>query len=58
MIFFGEDQVFLLQFQRMGDPGGYWWPPTYSNWFLVPVFYSTRLSVLLYNCEFYTFGVV
>jgi hypothetical protein len=41
-----------------GDPGGYWWPPTYSNRLLVSVFYSTCLSVLLYNCEFYTFGAV
>jgi hypothetical protein len=20
------------------DPGGYWWPPTYSNWLLMSIF--------------------
>jgi hypothetical protein len=40
------------------DLGGYWWPPTYSNWLLVSIFYSTHLFVLLYNCEFYNLGVV
>jgi hypothetical protein len=40
------------------DPGGYWWPPTYSNWLLLTVFSSTRSSVILCNCGFYTFGVV
>jgi hypothetical protein len=40
------------------DPDGYWWPPTYSNWLLVSVFYLARLSVLLYNCDFYTSGDV
>jgi hypothetical protein len=38
------------------DPGGYWWPPTYSNWLLLFVFSSTRSSVLLCNCGFYTSG--
>jgi hypothetical protein len=27
------------------DPGGYWWPPTYSSWLLVSVFVQ---NVLLY----------
>jgi hypothetical protein len=27
------------------DPGGYWWPPTYSNWLLVSIFVQ---HVLLY----------
>jgi hypothetical protein len=40
------------------DLDGYWWPPTYSNWLLVSIFCSARLSVLLYNCEFYTSRVV
>jgi hypothetical protein len=38
------------------DPCGYLWSPTYSNCFLVSIFYSTRLFILLYNCEFYTSG--
>jgi hypothetical protein len=41
-----------------GYPGGYWWPPTYSNWLLLSVFSSTHSSVLICNCGFYTFGVV
>jgi hypothetical protein len=40
------------------DPGGYWWPPTYSNWLLLTVFSSTRSSVILCNYGFYTSGVV
>jgi hypothetical protein len=30
---------------KTDDPGGYWWPPTYSNWLLVSVFVQ---HVLLY----------
>jgi hypothetical protein len=37
------------------DLGGYWWPPTYSNWLLLTIFSSTRSYVLLCNCGFYTF---
>jgi hypothetical protein len=40
------------------DTVGYWWPPTYSNWLLLTVFSSTRSSIILCNCGFYTFGVV
>jgi hypothetical protein len=40
------------------DPGGYWWPPTCSNWLLLSVFSSTCSYVLLCNCGFYTSGVV
>jgi hypothetical protein len=40
------------------NPGGYWWPPTCSNWLLLPVFSSTRSSVLLCNCGFYTSGAI
>jgi len=45
-------------FTRTHDLGGYWWPPTYSNWLLVSIFCSTRHSVLLYNCKFYISGAV
>jgi hypothetical protein len=44
--------------REIPDPGGYWWPPTYSNWLLLTVFSSTRSFVLLCNCGFYTSGVV
>jgi hypothetical protein len=27
-----EDIIAVVQFQRNDDLGGYWWPPTYSNW--------------------------
>jgi hypothetical protein len=37
------------------DLGGYWWPPTYSNWLLLTFFSSTCSFVLLCNCGFYTF---
>jgi hypothetical protein len=40
------------------DPGGYWWPPTYSNWLLLSVFSSTCSFVRLCNCGFYTSRVV
>jgi hypothetical protein len=32
------------------DPGGYWWPPTYSNWIL--------LSVLVQHVLLYFFVIV
>jgi hypothetical protein len=37
-----------------GDPGGYWWPPTYSNWLLLTVFSLAHSFVLICNCGFYT----
>jgi hypothetical protein len=40
------------------DPGGYWWPPTCSNWLILSVFSSVRSFILLCNCGFYTFGLV
>jgi hypothetical protein len=43
---------------RKHDPGGYWWPPTYSNWILLIVSSSTHSFVLPFNCGFYTSGVV
>jgi hypothetical protein len=26
--------------KKRGDPGGYWWPPTYSNWLLMSDFFQ------------------
>ena len=40
------------------DLGGYWWPPTYSNWHLLTIFSSTLSSVIICNCGFYTSGDV
>ena len=36
------------------DIGGYWWPPTYSNWLLLSIFSSTHSSILFCNYGFYT----
>jgi hypothetical protein len=34
-----------IQISSSLDPGGYWWPPTYSNWLLVSFFFQ---HVLMY----------
>jgi hypothetical protein len=42
------------------DPGGYWWPPTYSNWLILTFFSSARFSVMMtfiFNCWLFTYGV-
>jgi hypothetical protein len=48
----------IIALREASDPGGYWWPLTYSNWLLLIVFSSKRSSVILCNCGFYTSGVV
>jgi hypothetical protein len=54
--------AFLLHLNHLPminiDQGGYWWPPTYSNWLLLSVFSSTHSSVIICNCGFDTSGVV
>jgi hypothetical protein len=49
------DHFFL---RGRNDPGGYWWPPTCSNWLLFSFLSSSCSSVLLCNCGFYAFRVV
>jgi hypothetical protein len=41
---------------RLGivDPGGYWWPPTYSTW--IPTIVSFSFSVSLIVAQFTIFG--
>ena len=36
------------------DPGGYWWPPTYSTW--TPTIVSFSFSVSLIVAQFTIFG--
>jgi hypothetical protein len=40
------------------DPGGYWWPPTYSNWILLTVFSSARSFVTFCNHGLYTSSAI
>ena len=39
---------------RKGDPGGYWWPPTYSTW--TPTIVSLSFLVSLIVAKFTIFG--
>ena len=38
----------------MNDPGGYWWPPTYSSW--TPTIVSFSFPVSLIVVQFTIFG--
>ena len=50
-------QHFMHQFECIIDLGGYWWPPTISNWLILTVFGSTRFYVMMkfsFNCRLCT----
>jgi hypothetical protein len=43
----------MHQFECIIDLGGYWWPPTISNWLILTFFGSTRFYVMMkfsFNC--------
>ena len=46
--------VIAIKFESMSDPGGYWWPPTYSSW--NPTTVSLSFPVSLIVSQFTIFG--
>ena len=48
------EEVFPAINQRSADPGGYWWPPTYSTW--TPTIVSFNFLVSLIVAQFTIFG--
>ena len=54
-----HSEIRILVDGLITDPGGYWWPPTYSNLLILTIFISSCFSVMmkfLCNCGFCTSG--